>query len=416
MSECIPCPKNTWSVNTTKESVEDCYCMVGYYTRKQRTGTACHLCEFAVNNDESACPLDMVLKGEVKEECIGGICKGGLHWPVAKPGSYLQYEGEISNGDRFPSFFWCPLREACLGENVCLPGHKGLKCAECEAFHYQQRSGSISRRKKTPSGGIESDVSISPCKPCGADSLNGLLVILGIIGVFVILQTIVLLELLNYKVDKDGRGEHYDKFRACLVKCLCLPCVMCCSRREAARHQHHHDHMHPKKKKKKGGYYKAMAMIMYMYPDDAIDMVEEIEWDALYMQLMNAAHVIYGISLNAIEWPPVTYYILEVYNYISFALDRFPIACVLDIPFHISWMVLTSLPYVIAFSFTIIYVLKVTQTCTCHGKELAKEQISHIPIPIMQVLVFVFFAFVMWHIQLILQPFACIPCGDPGNM
>ena len=59
---------------------------------------------------------------EINESCIGGRCAGGLSWPVAKPGGFLQYEGEISNGDRFPVFFWCELEEACLGENRCIKG------------------------------------------------------------------------------------------------------------------------------------------------------------------------------------------------------------------------------------------------------------------------------------------------------
>ena len=43
---------------------------------------------------------------------------------------------------------------------------------------------------------------------------------------------------------------------------------------------------------------------------------------------------------------------------------------------------------------------------------MAKVELKFIPVPIMQVLVVVFFAFVMVHVQLILSPWKCMECGD----
>ena len=75
-------------------------------------------------------------------------------------------------------FFLCPFPDACLGENECVEGHTGVRCKECIPGYYQQRSGSVSKRRKTPSGGVKSEVKSSLCQAYGEDSKNGLLYII----------------------------------------------------------------------------------------------------------------------------------------------------------------------------------------------------------------------------------------------
>lgn len=96
---------------------------------------------------------------------------------MSKAGAYTQYVGATSDGQLFPVVYWCPLPESCLGNNECIKGHTGLHCRECEPFHFQQRGGSVKKRKRTPSG-VSSDVSASLCQPCGADSWTGVSAIL----------------------------------------------------------------------------------------------------------------------------------------------------------------------------------------------------------------------------------------------
>jgi hypothetical protein len=425
MKKCARCPAYTTSGNTSKTSKKNCVCQSGYYARKRAPGTPCSLCEPALNNaDEGLCPLDMLNRPhyEINEGCIGGLCPGGLAWPVSKPGAFLEYEGEISNGDRFPNFFWCDIEGACLGANKCAPGHKGLSCNECLPYHYQARSTVMSRKRKTPSGRPVKEVSLGMCTECGPDSVAGFLAIAGFLGVLLFLSLFALWEVVNFKVNPH-RGHYYDAVRAGFISCICFPCVACCRHRERRRHAHHlaHGHHHhgdihgDGKKKRKRKRARLITLFLLIYPSSVGDMVGEIEWDALITQLLTSAHVLYGISLNAVEWPSFTYNVLQITNYFVFALDRYPMDCFLDIPTHIHWIVLTSLPYCMAIFLITMYLIKLNRSLCCAGKGRAKEELKWIPIPVMQVVFVSFFAFVMWHLQLILKPYDCRPCHNPGE-
>merc|ERR1719161_1299754 len=99
-------------------------------------------------------------------------------------------------------------------------------------------------------------------------------------------------------------------------------------------HGHHHVHLPPRgsfftydetgPKKKRRRIPRIGLIFALMFPSSLSEMVDEIEWDALFSQFMTSAHVIYGISLNPIDWPPIVYYVMEWVNWISFALDRYP--------------------------------------------------------------------------------------------
>jgi hypothetical protein len=242
----VRCPKNAGTYDAPKrDEVEDCMCLPGYYTKFRKTGTDCEMCPLAENNNPVSCPQDMYMTGNIIESCIGGLCPGGTEWPIAKNGSYLQFtnEREFSVGIlQNPVFFWCPLREACLGNNTCRKGHKGIQCRECEPYHYQQRSGKVSKRTRTPTG-VASAVKTSPCTPCGDDSLSGLLWICvafaGLIGLF----TFGLYELVNFQVYKDQRVDFYSRVRGGCARFLCFPlrqCVRCFCQR---RHDYDTGHM-----------------------------------------------------------------------------------------------------------------------------------------------------------------------------
>merc|ERR1719460_3333051 len=45
------------------------------------------------------------------------------------------------------------------------------------------------------------------------------------------------------------------------------------------------------------------------------------------------------------------------------------------------------------------------------NRERARQELKLVPIPVMQILVVVLFAFVMVHVQEVMIPFDCIPCG-----
>merc|ERR1719327_1911114 len=101
---------------------------------------------------------------------------------------------------------------------------------------------------------------------------------------------------------------------------------------------------------------------------------------------MTSAHVIYGISLNPIEWPPLVYTVMEYVNYLVFALDRYPIGCYLNIPFHIYWMALTALPYTIALSLCILYAIKLKRALLFAGCRRAKSEVEFVGVPVAQIL------------------------------
>ena len=89
------------------------------------------------------------------------------------------------------------------------------RCRECEPYHFQQRSTKISRKRKTPSGKPVKEVKLGICTPCGEDSMIGALIIIILMGLWVFFMALALWEVVNYKVNPDGRMLWYDGVRKC---------------------------------------------------------------------------------------------------------------------------------------------------------------------------------------------------------
>lgn len=103
LEECVDCPANNISpVNSS--SIKDCLCDERYFTPERKPGTAC-----------LECPE-------------GGLCKGGLSEPIAKPGW---------GSDGAFGFVECVPAEACKGNGVCKAGYVGVLCGGCDTGYYQ---------------------------------------------------------------------------------------------------------------------------------------------------------------------------------------------------------------------------------------------------------------------------------------
>jgi hypothetical protein len=432
--KCTKCPIMGTSALTAKSSREACYCLPGHYTRSKVNGTACRVCERGLNNP-GECPMDMLLTGNIIESCLATICKGGDHWPVAKPGAFIAYTGDQSNGDEFPVAYWCPQQEACLGENVCVEGHKGLMCRECKLRHYQRREGSVKRRKRTPgSRRAKSGVTMSLCYPCDEDSIRWVAVGVGLWALGVLLLTFLMLQVINFELDEEAETERYQRIRHRLYLLFCGCCHACGQavfHRNAKAAAAVAEPMHEPepegegegenktKKKKKPNFLKVKLAMLFaaLDPTFLVDVCDNIEWDQLLQQLINTSHHLMGIALVGIEWPSIVYEILEIVNIIMFRFDKYPIGCVISVSYFTEWAVLTSAPYVIAGGLFFVYCLKVASVHFYHkDRDRAKLEAKIIPIPVMQVLIFVMFAWIMVHVEKILIPYGCVPCGPVGQM
>merc|ERR1719482_197771 len=112
------------------------------------------------------------------------------------------------------------------------------------------------------------------------------------------------------------------------------------------------------------------------------------------------------------EWPQIVYEFQHFNNIIMFALDKYKLECVLNVPYHYVWAVRACFPYALCISMGLFYAVKIGRVRFFAKKlDRARAELAIVPIPIMQIIVVVMFAFVMMHVQEILIPFDCQPCG-----
>jgi len=89
-------------------------------------------------------------------------------------------------------------------------------------------------------------------------------------------------------------------------------------------------------------------------------------------------------------------------------------------------MAQAAIPYLAVIFLALLYMVKICTTlcrkrCAgkehfdLHGMQHVQQQLGMVPLPVLHIFCVVLFAFIMLHVQLVLVPTDCIPCGLPGE-